>query len=98
MEKDAQVARDAFNNDSRAAIAASLKTMQQAVVKTIEAEVSGPMDAIRWHQKTRLWSTLALCLCAGIVGGFVGVFASAYFIRDQHVTTNLPSPVVNQKR
>ena len=98
MEKDAQAARDTFNDDSRAAIAASLKMIRQDVIKTIEAEVSGPMDAIRWHQKTRLWSTLALCLCAGIVGGILGVFGSAYFIRDQHATTNVPSPVVNQKR
>lgn len=98
MEKDAQVARDAFSNDSRAAILASLKSTQHAVVKTIEAEVSGPMREIRWHQKTQLWSTLVFCLCASIVGGFFGVFASTYLIRDQHVTTNVPSSVVNQKR
>jgi len=98
MERDGQIARDTFNNDSRAALAASIKAIYQAVAKTIETEVSGPMDAIRWHQKTRLWSTLALCLCAGMVGGILGVFGSAYFIRDQHAATDVPTPVVNQKR
>lgn len=55
--------------DGNEAIRQALGDMQRTVKTVLQAEITGPMDAIRRAQSTALWRTLGLCLAAGLVGG-----------------------------